>query len=304
MDGPVANLTEKWDTNASGWTRSGDGVGLWTNGSLGVTYVETTFPITEITRLFAADSASNGRFLGNYIQRKITDIQFDIKRSAFTGVVRLYLIANYHKWSREVAMPVGDGTWGKADIPLAFDNSWSVEPLTMQSSADLFLADLVSVTEVGVYVYRSQTPMQGAFVDNFRAVGPWGQIITNGPSAGLSSSWLAEYGLGAVGANDQPFKDGVSYYDKFVTGMDPNDSNSVFTIDIGRNGAGKPVLRWTPVQSRTYTVMQASDLTGAPSFTAVTAGLQSVGTNNEVEISGNASAATFYKVAVQQEVTQ
>jgi len=303
-DGPIANLTEKWNVDTSGWSRGGAGAVLWTNGTVGVSYDASSFPVSQVTVLFARDSASSGRFLGNYIQKKITDINFDIKRAAFTGTVRLYLIANNHKWSRMIAIHDGNGVWGTADISLAYDASWSLQPLTLQSSASLFTNDLTAVTEVGVSVYRTDTQMQGAFVDNFKLIGPWGQIITTGPSAGLSASWLAEYGLGAVGANDQPFNDGVTYLDKFVTGMNPNDSKAVFSVAIGKNADGHSVLRWTPQPFRIYTVLQSSDLTGGQSFSAKIAGLQSLGASNEITVDESGSGPYYYKVSVEQEVTQ
>ena len=303
-DGPIANLTERWNSDTSGWGREGDGTVLWTNGAVGISYGALSYPISQVTVLFATDTASNGRFLGNYIQKKITDISFDIKRAAFTGTVCLYLIANNHKWSRAITMPDGDGVWGNADISLAYDASWSLQPLEVQQSASLFTNDLTAVTKVGIIAYRTDTPMQGAFVDNFKLIGPWGQIITTGPSAGLSASWLAEYGLGAVGANGQPFNDGVTYLDKFVTGMNPNDSKAVFSVAIGKNADGHSVLRWTPQPFRTYTVLQSSDLTGGQSFSAKIAGLQSLGVNNEIAVDESGSGPHFYKVSVEQEVTQ
>ncbi len=304
---PCANLTEKWSTDASGWSKIGDGSGLWTNGALGVSYAAAMlgFPMSEVTCLYASDAASGGRFLGNYIQQKITDVAFGIKKEAFTGTVYFYLNANNHQWRHEVALPSSDDAWGNVDIPMTYDSGWSVVPLSVEASEDLFQADLASVTGVGVCVSRGDSQIQGAMIENFKVIGPWGQIITSGASAGLSSSWLAENGLAAnTDANAQPFNDGVTYLDKFVTGMDPNDALSKLTIDIDRNASGHAVLKWQGKAFRTYTIMQAPDLTGGQSFVAKVAGLQSSGTTSEVEVDEAGAGPYFYKIAVEQEVTQ
>lgn len=311
-DSPIANLTERWNTNAAGWTRSGsvgDGSGLWSNGVLQVSYSQRgtlDIPTPDSTYLFATNTASGGRFVGDYVQRRITGISFDIKRNAFDGTAGLYLIANQHYWQRRIPTPVGDAIWTNVVVPLTYDTNWVVACGSPQPPADLFKVDLASVTKIGVILSKNSTQGQSAILDNFKLIGPWGQIIASGPSAGLSASWLTENGLGAGanGAADDPDHDGVNNLAEFTAGTGPNDAASSFAVSIGRNAAGHTVLKWKPQAFRTYTVLQAPALAAGAGFTTKVAGLQSLGTNNEVEVDESGSGPHFYKVAVEQQVTQ
>ena len=111
-------------------------------------------------------------------------------------------------------------------------------------------------------------------------------------------------GSGANGAFDDPDHDGVSNLAEFTAGTNPNDASSLFSVDIGLNSEGNTVLKWQPKAFHTYNVLQSSDLTAGDGFVTKVAGLQSLGANNEVVVDEAGTGPHFYKVSVEQEVTQ
>lgn len=301
-DSPVANLTERWSGDAAGWARIGDGIGLWSAGALSVTYAQKTLADNpEISALFSSNAGSGGRFIGNYVQKKIDAACFDIKRDAFTGAVYLYIIAGGHTWQHAVPTPSGNGVWASVTVPLAMEG-WTVSPLNIPLTAEQMKADLASVTEIGVLTYKTGMQKQGLFVDNFKLVGPWGQINADG----VSTAWLQENGLtaGKDGALDDPDHDGVNNLAEFTAGTDPNSASSKFQVQILKNSQGQTVLRWQPQVYRTYSVMQSLDLVAGSEFAETMSGIQSAGPSSEVVVDEPGSGPYYYKVSVTQQIVQ
>jgi len=310
---PIANLTERWNTGGSdGWAQyiTGDNPGSvdWTNGGPAVAFAALTgasaTPDQDRTYISADTSAAGSRFAGDYTARKISAVTFDIKVSNFSGSLSFYFMsADGYWWQRPIdptQLP-SDGTWGSVTIPIGYDGVWHAK--AQSDSLAMMTNDLAAVTEIGVIVSRTGLQQETVLVDNFKLIGPWGQIIQSGPQAGLSAAWLAEHPLppGKDGAADDADGDGMSNLAEFTAGTGANDASSVFTLNVGHNADGQTVLQWTPQPFHTYSVLQAPDLASS-SFAAV-AGLQSVATNGEVVVDTTGDGPYYFKVSVEQQVT-
>ncbi len=125
---------------------------------------------------------------------------------------------------------------------------------------------------------------------------------TNNPASadsdgdGLPDAWEMQYfGTLNYGPNDDPDHDGLSNYQEYLAGTNPNDANSVLRVtDIGA-GSGQVHLTWNSVAGKTYTIYSASTLEGpyTPVLTMPSAGDGQTSTN----LTGSASAQ-FYRVGV------
>ena len=308
---PVANLTEKWASNDAGWRFEIKGQGatnttVWESGALAANYsARTLWTTTDMNAILATGSASGGRFVGNYNEKAIASFMFDVKSESFSGTLDFYFIgASGNFWHHSVPVPTGSG-WTTVTIPTAYDSKWTPLLNVDGPAAAAMVSDLSGVSEVGINIYRQGSQSQNVVFDNFKLVGPWGQIITSGPQAGLSASWLSEFPLpvGKDGANDDADGDGVSNLAEFTAGTSATDASSLLAINIRRNSEGKTVLGWTPKPFRTYTIKQASDLTSDQNFISKVAGVQSLDTNNEIVVDETGDGPYFYKVEVEQQVT-
>ena len=114
---------------------------------------------------------------------------------------------------------------------------------------------------------------------------------------GLPDAWEMQYfGTLAYGANDDPDHDGLSNYQEYIAGTNPNDANSVLRVTDINLATGQVNLTWNSVAGKTYTIYSADQIGGpyTPVLTMPSAGDGQTSTN----LTGSASNQ-FYRVGVQ-----
>lgn len=111
---------------------------------------------------------------------------------------------------------------------------------------------------------------------------------------GLPDEWeMLYFGNLNYGPTDDPDHDGLSNYQEYLAGTNPNDANSVLRVtDIGA-GSGQVSLTWNSVAGKTYTIYGASQINGpySPLLTVPSAGDGVTSTN----LTGSASSQ-FYRI--------
>jgi type VI secretion system Hcp family effector len=162
-----------------------------------------------------------------------------------------------------------------------------------------------SVPEDGFSLFYEKITWSYLRVDGGRNTASWDRVKNTGTNNlgsldsdgdGLPDTWEMQYfGNLGYGANDDPDHDGLSNYQEYLAGTNPNDANSVLRVtDIGL-GTGQVNLTWTSVAGKTYTIYSADKIDGpyTPVLTVPSAGDGQTSTN----LTGSA-ANQFYKVGV------
>jgi hypothetical protein len=293
----MANLTEKWDSGASGWTAEGLGSVVYSGGHMELRFGrQSTLPSPQKGSMVGTDLASGGRFAGDYVGLGITAVSFDVKVSGPVGAVVFYFYSasGAREWGCVLDLPAGAADWTSVTVPLAYSENWfSWDGL---GTADDFKADLASVASVGVRGYRNGSEAQVCSVDNVKLIGPW----TNFTADGLPEAWLLEYlGLSGEGhAGEDPDHDGFSNLGEFLAGTGPNDGSSYLMVQIERDGEGKALLKWNHSEGRSFRVLRTRSL-GEP-FEPYRSGIASTGPKNTLAVDDETDGPYFYKVAIEQ----
>lgn len=298
---PVANLTEKWAADASGWT-SADPLCGWTNQSLvfKCTVRSGTDPAIYTSNLSGGTNASNGYFTGNF--SKIEAVAFDAIPGAFTLNPNFYFKSRSGTvWKTKFAAALDgkpDGVPVAVTIPFSYStNWWSGWPSDQQAH---FLQDSSDIVELGFEFirYPNDETAQQLSVDNLKLIGPWG-TMTNG----VAIAWVLESGLPVTNlstiSSEDSDHDGFSNAAEFLAGTDPVDSNSFFTVAIERNETGEMVLKWKGNRYVSYDLMESVDLMSPSSFVAVATNITA--TSSQVQANVQPSVGTggkFYKVRI------
>ena len=132
-----------------------------------------------------------------------------------------------------------------------------------------------------------------------KLIGPWGTNLVDG----VPVAWALEYGLtnnfNTVGHDDA---DGDGYLNvaEFLAGTDPNNSNSFFRVEIGRNEQGNVVVKWKDNKYMKFDLLESADLV---TFSAVPgeSSILGVGTQRVVEVNNaDVTGVRFYKVEIHQ----
>jgi hypothetical protein len=121
--------------------------------------------------------------------------------------------------------------------------------------------------------------------------------LTDSDADGLPDAWEMQYfGTLAYGPNDDPDHDGLSNYQEYIAGTNPNDANSVLRVTEINLANGQANLTWNSVAGKTYTIYSANQVDGpyAPILTMPSDGDGQTSTN----LTGSASNQ-FYRVGVQ-----
>jgi len=311
LDTPTANLTERWQTNASGWvvkdmtthaTRSG-----WVSNAFAIRYGDSQNAIPPAESIYGSTNASSGGFAGNYSKNKIEAITFDVNTYGFPppdrGVINNPIFF-FHGGGGERWIYLSDvipcdtySNWVNVTIPMLYSASW-VGADSMTGGVN-FAVSKTNVTDIGVLARQLMNmPANQCMVRNVKLVGPWGGPFTNG----VSVAWLSENGLSLANAINNTDNFGRPLLVEFLASTDPNNTNDVFRVEIGRNSDGKTVLKWKENNKYArYDLLEGTDLSDPGSFTNKSgySNMQGSGTQKVAEVDGNmVSGPRFYKIQV------
>jgi hypothetical protein len=123
------------------------------------------------------------------------------------------------------------------------------------------------------------------------------------PASALSYAWLQQYGLPTDGSVDNANLDGtgLSVYQDWVAGLNPTNPASVLAmLPVGTTNTPGLMVSWKSVNTRTYYLQRATDLTAQPTFSAIQSNIvgqagQTIFTDSTATNSG----PYFYRVGVQ-----
>ena len=160
-----------------------------------------------------------------------------------------------------------------------------------------------SIPEESFSLFYQKITWSYTRVDGGNNTATWDRISNtgtnnlSGPDSdgdGLPDDWeMLYFGNLNYGPNDDPDHDGLSNYQEFLAGTNPNDANSVLRVtDIGAD-SGQVSLTWNSVAGKTYTIYGASQINGpyTPLLTVPSAGNGVTSTN----VTGSASSQ-FYRI--------
>jgi len=312
LDTPAANLTERWQTNASGWvvkdmttaaTRSG-----WVSNAFAISHGISSNVVQITESIYGATNASGGRYVGNYNNSNIEAITFDVKTYGFpppdsSGDINnptfFFRDGSRARWIYFTNVIPCDtsSNWVNVTIPMSFSPSWYGEGIT--TGEVKFVNSKTTVSSIGVQVVQLRNmPANQCMVRNVKLVGPWGGPFTNG----VSVAWLSENGLSLANAINNTDNFGRPLLVEFLASTDPNNTNDVFRVEIGRNSNGKTVLKWKENNKYArYDLLEGTDLGDPGSFTNKYgySNMQGSGTQKVAEVDGNlVSGPRFYKIQV------
>jgi hypothetical protein len=169
-----------------------------------------------------------------------------------------------------------------------------------RTAAD-FSADIKNVVEIGFSTLRTGDGNYAQLfeADNVKLIGPWGNVTVDG----VPLAWAFEYGLtnnfDSAGRDDADH-DGFNNMAEFLAGTNPNDSNSFFRVEIGRNEQGRLVVKWNDNKDMMFTLFESTNLvTFEPVVGAVS--IKGIGQQRTVDVSGaDVTGVRFYKVQIRR----
>ena len=254
---------------------------------------------------FGAEAVLNVRQSGTsemngYVKFEIADIPGPI----YSATLRLY---SMHDHQAEV-FRVDDVSWAENSMTWSNRPSMGDSIASVAVFADTWMEVDVSdvVTNNGTYAfgletasgsYRSFSSREGAYDPVLRL--NYLGVSADGDMDGdlLPNGWETDYfgnatnGLALFDSDN----DGQDNLSEFISGTDPTNGNSYFSIDCVINPSGF-VLTWDSVPGREYSVWHG-DAMGTNAFVGLTNGLP-YPRNSYTDAVHGASSAGFYRVKV------
>ncbi len=294
---PIYNM-ETWSSN---------GTANWTNEA--TTQVELSNPggrlnashLAQTAPTFVEDVVKVPVASGSYI----TDISFNLSALDYRpSKVRLQFHSSEsdNVWSLNVTLPDA-GYQVVVDASVAFAEGWFMR----DGSEAQFQIDRQTIDWIGVYIRRNGDPAEQNYsIDDFLVQGLF--YIVDHDSDGIADSWEVAHGLNTNDVNDAALDrdgDGVSNYEEYRAGTNPEDDGSMFWAEIDKVLSGGETvafeLRWDSATNRNYTVWRSSDLNG--NFSKIVEGIHSTPPENIYRYPAETNApAYFYQIEVEPEL--
>jgi hypothetical protein len=125
-----------------------------------------------------------------------------------------------------------------------------------------------------------------------------------GTDIGGFIGWLQQYCLPTDGSADYTDSDGtgMNNWQKWIAGLNPTNSASVLAMQtpVITNSATGVTVNWQSVNTRTYYLQRATDLTAQPAFTAIQSNLVGLaGSTSYKDTSATNGGPYFYRIGVQ-----
>lgn len=124
------------------------------------------------------------------------------------------------------------------------------------------------------------------------------------PSSVLAYAWAQQYGLPTDGSSDYVDLDatGMNNWQKWIAGLNPTNPASVLAMAplAATTNTGGVKASWQSVNTRTYYLQRATELSAQPAFTAIKSNLVGqVGVTPFLDSSATNTGPYFYRVGGQ-----
>lgn len=123
------------------------------------------------------------------------------------------------------------------------------------------------------------------------------------PTSLLSYGWLQQYGFPTDGSADfaDTDHDGMNNWQEWIAGTNPTNALSVLLMVSATNSPTGAAVTWQSVNTRSYFIQRASDLSAQPAFTTVVTNVAGLsGTTTFTDTNTIGTGPFFYRVGVQQ----
>ena len=196
-------------------------------GALRLKFGAMSIPMPpEMHVVRATACASDGMFVGDYLQKQLSALRFRIKPEAGMQVELLLQNDNTHRRWRYSIDNLNTGAWNRVIVPLS---PTALEPIN--GAVTQFEQDMQSVTWIGIEVVRRQDmAQQFCYLDDIRTVGPGDEFLAEMEESVAAGGWKAE-----MLPDADLDRDGMCNADEWVAGTGIDDNL--------HRGAG---VTWTP----------------------------------------------------------